>query len=524
VDWDFCVSLRQLTTIGPVLSGQSRWPEVSKQLPLDGRLCRWTSLNVHSFDWGLQLKTSLSSVVTDSPFVLAQAAFIFVALSAGVYFIFRRKIDPLAIAFGSCLIYFVPGFFGVAEFSYGQGLGGYSEPIVPGAYAALIIVLAALVSAALVIDHIPVRQPYAARIEGLVPGVLLAIVLISAALSIRNVGVYFLCPDKTIVLEKIDVWYNYASLTVPFCVATAYALRQRAVALAGCAFLLADLYIGFRVSSGITIIAVLVLEAGESLFRGWIRSSIFICAVLTIGASLFMVKHLIAPVKYAYGSYCESQLALDRNSAEAGVLSRRQNARSLAMWQSLHNTMENLTHSRFYFLAFIGQAEPFVIQSTLNEVVRKNFKTDSKYLLGQILAGLPLGESLFGLKSSSVTTFNDRFQHVLFPDFRFGMANNPWAQAYAANGLWMVALFAAGYAAVSGYLTFIFNRAKGALKAGAAVIAAWIGFYFQRNDLFIEAILIKHVVYIFVFSLLVAWLIAVISRGVSARLPNKFAR
>ena len=45
-----------------------------------------------------------------------------------------------------------------------------------------------------------------------------------------------------------------------------------------------------------------------------------------------------------------------------------------------------------------------------------------------------------------------------------------------------------------------------ALKAALAVTGAWIAFYFHRNDLYIEAILIKHVVYISAASMLLAWL------------------
>ncbi len=56
------------------------------------------------------------------------------------------------------------------------------------------------------------------------------------------------------------------------------------------------------------------------------------------------------------------------------------------------------------------------------------------------------------------------------------MANNPWAQAYAAGGEWMVAVFALGYASILGILSLFFYKTSGALKAAIAVIGAWIGF------------------------------------------------
>jgi hypothetical protein len=87
-------------------------------------------------------------------------------------------------------------------------------------------------------------------------------------------------------------------------------------------------------------------------------------------------------------------------------------------------------------------------------------------------------------------------QPVLFPKVKDGMANNPWAQAYAAGGQWMVAAFALAYAAIVAMLSLLFRKTTGSLRAAVAVIGAWIAFYFHRNDLFIEAILIKHVVYV----------------------------
>ena len=57
----------------------------------------------------------------------------------------------------------------------------------------------------------------------------------------------------------------------------------------------------------------------------------------------------------------------------------------------------NPLHSRFYFSAFVEQSEPFVIQSILNEVARTDFRTGSAYLVDQILTGVPLGASLFGI-------------------------------------------------------------------------------------------------------------------------------
>jgi hypothetical protein len=175
------------------------------------------------------------------------------------------------------------------------------------------------------------------------------------------------------------------------------------------------------------------------------------------------------------------------------------------MSENLSAVVTNLSHSNFYISAFVMQSEAFVIQSTLNEVVRQDFQTGAGYLVGQILTGIPLGASVFGIDSSKVVSFNAMVQPALFPRVGFGMASNPWAQAYAAGGEWMVAVFALGYAAIMAILTWSFYKTTGSLRTAFAVIGAWVGFYFHRNDLFIEAIIVKHVVYVFGASLLVAW-------------------
>jgi hypothetical protein len=469
---------------------------------------------------------------------MVQVLFIILAVMAAIFFIWRMKVDPLAVAFGASIIYFLPGFLGVAQFSYGEGLESYSEPIVPGAYEAMAQVLAALTAAALVVDRVPIRPRIRIGFDAKIPIVLLAFAIAAGAASIHNTGVYFLCLDKTIALSKIDVWYYYASFSIPFAIVAGFSLRRWPVVAAGSLCLLADLYAGFRLTTAITFLASAMLME-DWLHQGWRRIVAFAAIIIVGGAAFFMVKHLIVPAKYATASYCDAQIALDAQVARDAQIARgdqssrdtksaaeqnldgaansperrwegntatdRDAARPpLTMNENLSATAGNLSHSRFYFSAFVMQSEAFVTQSILNEVVRQDFHTDAGYLIGQILTGLPLGASLFGIDSSRVVSFNTMAQPALFPRVGFGMANNPWAQAYAAGGEWMVAIFALSYAAVMGVLSLLFHKTAGSLRAAFAVIGAWIGFYFHRNDLFIEIILIKQVVYVCGASILVA--------------------
>jgi hypothetical protein len=434
----------------------------------------------------------------------AHALLLATAAGGLAFFIWRWKADPMALAFAAGLIYFTPGVAGVARFATESDplLDAYSYHMAfePAALVVMAIVLGALIVAAALADRVPSgAAPLKLSFENYLPGVCLSLAVVAAAISIARIGPYFRCLDKTVTLDKLDVWYHYAAYVTPSAVVTAYALRQWRLFALGWVLLIGDLYAGFRMSLGISIIAVLLLIAGHWITRRH-NVVLFACIVASLGGSLFIAKHLIVPLKSATAISCE------RERGAAGGESR---AHERVAAVSVSETMRNLTRPDFYFGAFVDHAEPFVIQSTLNEVVRRDFKTDKEYLVGQLLTGFPLGESLFGRDNSHVTSFNSHFQPALFPEVKFGMANNPWAQAYAAGGLAMVGVFAIVFAAVMALLTLLFNNTHGALRAGVVVLAAWVGFYFHRNDLFIEVVLLKQVVYIFGFALLLAWLVAI---------------
>jgi hypothetical protein len=449
---------------------------------------------------------------------MAHIAFLATALSVTLFFLWRKRLDPLAVALGSSLVYFTPGLLGMMLFSFEQGSRWYTEPIAATTYVVMGIVLVALAACAAIVDLVPARGTYAVSFQSKVPGVLLAFAIVAAAISIKHTGVYFLCLDKSIVLQKIDAWYSYATLSASLCVAAAFGLRQRIILFVGFAFLIADVYAGFRTAVAISLLAIMMLS-GDSLFRGWKTATAFLVTVLLVGSAFFIGKHLITPVRYATASYCETRLALDKAAGVSTVqVNKVPTTPGLTTMEYLATAVGRYSQPGSRLSMFV-QSEPFVIQAMLNEVVRNNFQTDAGYLVGQLLSALPLGESVFGIDSASIVTFNSRAQPVLFPDVNFGMANSPWAQAYAAGGLWMVGAFALVYGAILGVMTLLFWRTEGALKTGVAVIAVWIGFYFHRNDIFVEVVYLKHVTYIFCASLAVAWGTSNVERWIKAMAP-----
>jgi hypothetical protein len=98
------------------------------------------------------------------------------------------------------------------------------------------------------------------------------------------------------------------------------------------------------------------------------------------------------------------------------------------------------------------------------------------------------------------------FQPDLFPGIEFGLASSPWAQAYAAGGLGLVAVFAIGFAAVLAFFGWLIGNLTGPLLGAVAAIAAWCAFFFQRNDLMVQAGIVKMSIIILTFAVMVTWI------------------
>src|SRR3954468_1402432 len=87
------------------------------------------------------------------------AGFIALAVLETGFFIYRRKVDPLAVAFGSAIVYFTPGLIGFSNFLHRDEAGGatgqYLQPIVPSAHLAMSIVILSLALGAVIADRLP---------------------------------------------------------------------------------------------------------------------------------------------------------------------------------------------------------------------------------------------------------------------------------------------------------------------------------------------------------------------------------
>ncbi len=461
-----------------------------------------------------------------------QILFLSLVVVCSIYFLCRRQVDPILVAFGSTVIYFSPGILGSIQFASGYDASGaplvkYNSNIVAGAYVCMMIVIVAVSVSAMILDRIPARSALHFAGDRYFPYVLGALIIVASTLSIRTVSEFYLCTDKTLTLSKIDNGYYWAAYALPLCLVSACLLRNWMVAALCVLMLGADIFIGFRVNAAICFLSLCVL-IGSMLFHSK-RSAIGFVAILTLGGgALFVVKQVSYDLKSVYAVDCtiakdahggdktpvtvwssRSIEAGDAANADGLKAAQTANSTDLALGErtdaakAVSNLARAFLTSETYSNSILN-SEPFVVQSILNETVKEQFSTGSSYLLDQILTVTPGRTTIFHMDLGKVPLFSELFKDKLFPDVPFGMASNPWAQAYAAGGYTMVTVFAIGYAVAVGFLGYLFMISKGALRATFLVLAMWVAFYFHRNDLMTELGILRQTLYIAILALLVS--------------------
>lgn len=414
-----------------------------------------------------------------------QLVFIAACIGAALLFWHRKKIDPMLLGFAACLVYFSPGLRGRIELN-SPGLI-YDASIEMGAYWVMVVVVVITTAAAWCVDQIPstARVIFPTRY---VPHVLLTIAAAAGAVSLFTVGRAYFC-DKAQLLPSLDRWYYLSAYALPLCVATAWTERRWIIFSAAVILLLADSLVGFYAGSAVALMATALLYGHARVAANRRALIVFGMAVLIGGLTFMLVRHLVSATQKPLRDLCVPAMGVSAHPTALG-------------WRAPLQSV--LGSGKLFALAWLG-SEPVVIQASLNEVVRRDFRTGSAYLVDQLKNVVPLANSLFGVEA---VRFNQLYQPALFPTALFGMANNPWAQAYAAGGYAMVALFSAVYAAGLAVLTLLLRVTAGAPQASIAVLAAWWGFYAHRNDVLIEIGIIKFVLYIVVTALLAGWLLA----------------
>jgi hypothetical protein len=409
---------------------------------------------------------------------IERSVFLATALVTLIYILFKkRQIDWFSVATASATVYFVPGFFGFVTDPDQRRF----QDIEDATYLVFSFVYISIALGALWHDFVSLRNAKQQAVKALsVPNdqysgiTLLAISVISLVFAVIAGGDTFWVAEKEIAIETHGRWmigYEFsACLGFLMCVASG----ARAMSVLAALLILPSVFFGYRTAVVMTLIGGVMMHlrglGPTVLIRRW---RILLSSFVAIYALIFL-KQIQFALKYG--------LATDQ-------------------WTLFSNIME----SDEVYIDAVFNSEPFLVQNTLNEVVRTNFTVGIEHLesLGAIF--VPLGNEL-GLSSMG---FNDYFQPSLFADVDYGLASNIWAQAYALGGLGTVAVFCVLFVGLLTAINLAYSRSKGSVFAALALVGPYWSFYIHRNDLLFEFLLLRRVLFFFVISWAISYLFTI---------------
>lgn len=405
-----------------------------------------------------------------------QAAFLTIAAAGALYFLTsHRRFDVFSLAFVSAGVYFLPGFFGSVRDPASES----PVPIESGTYLVMTSVLAAIALGGWWFgheEHVPAGEvPLTDRQCTFIA---LFVALLSLAIALYTDGSIYFSSDKQDVLGGMSRWFRLFCQVSALAAVLAFAQRQWLCLVCAGGLLLFDVYVGFRVTSAITLLAIFLVHFHRQGPRRFLRDNRAAAVVAASAAAFFFVYKAI------YKIIKQGEFAI------------------------VH---ERLSDPQFY-LGTVFDSEPFVTQCILNEVVRSGFETDGEYILTGLATQLMFFGNEFGIE---VTSFNDLFQPVLFGDVQFGLAGNVWAEMLAAGDWPLLGCFLLAFVLTLRLLSRWLHAPHAATRACVALSAANMAFYIHRTDVAYQLTLQKR--------LIACWLVVVFASEALHQLSGRRA-
>jgi hypothetical protein len=391
-------------------------------------------------------------------------------LGLSYFLLVKRRFDWFSVAFFSACTYFLPGFFGYT--SYLTPVGWIETPINDEAYRIMILVGSMIFAGAIINDLYSkeVDIDNAGEQDVDVLNVLICLAAFGLILMFLTTGKALFLPDKQIMLVELNRSYILFSTATMIGGTIAYEQRKWFAFVLFCSFTMFDLFIGFRTTLAIMSISIFTLwlskrEGKRSLLHYW--------------------KQLLAGIFGVLFLFLYAQIAYAVKVIDFDLLM------SVLFDTNIYSTM-------------LLNSEPFVTQSTLNEVTAQNYHVGIDHLKG-IFYQIILFAPELGLDAKS---FNDLFQTDLFPEVEYGMANNIWAEMWSAGGWPLLLVFIVFFVIILKLMNILTARISNITqRAFVAVAASYWAFYIHRNDINYEIVLLKRVLLVMILSYAVALLI-----------------
>lgn len=153
--------------------------------------------------------------------------------------------------------------------------------------------------------------------------------------------------------------------------------------------------------------------------------------------------------------------------------------------------------------------EPGQRQYILDEIIRRDFTVDFSVWGNAWISFLPIPSRWLGWESG---IFNQLFQKQLFPDAYWGLAYNPWAEAWAVAGLFGVLVLAFVHSGVIFLLNYCLFAASYRWRIILVIVGVIMSFWFERNSLAVSAAYLRNVIWPFLAVLFIVLLLACVGR------------
>ena len=398
-----------------------------------------------------------------------QVLFILMALLGCTYFLLcLRQFDFFSVAFFSACVYFLPGFFGYTVAPVGVGMT-MPVDLERQTYLVMVGVLVAIWAGAFLFDSTGRSHVVEWDLSGTAAAALCATLLavIGYALIWATAGAALFDDDKIAMMESLNRWHVLGATAAPLGAVLAFASRRWWLLTICMALLVFDMYIGFRVSFGIALIAIFTLHLSRCgrqrlVMQNWQAGCLGMAFVLF----LFVYKQIYITVK-------------------------------LGLWDVI---LDRLMDTELYASAIL-MSEPFNTQAILNEVIAQDFRVGMEHFQDVLLQFLLFSPEL----GRAPVSFNDFFQSTLFPsDLDYGMANNIWAEMISSGGWLLLGFFVGVFVLVLMLGSYWVRSHDATIAAGVTVVFSYWAFYIHRNDLLYQVNLEKRTILVWIACLVLS--------------------
>jgi hypothetical protein len=435
-----------------------------------------------------------------------------VILTAGYFFLTRRRFDFLTIAHIGAIFYFSPLFLGWV-FQSGTGL---SETIQPTVYLIATIYLIALAGAGILSEKTGRDAPAPVLPSRALSRWYLVLALSGLIASFVSTRGAILNVDKLVVLNHVGYFYTMFEVAASLACISAIVERRRWELAAGLVLLFIDLLIGFRAFLTLAVLSmalILLMRDGRLyLYKKapayGSAAVILLFAMLTANAIRPMILDQVPKVQ----PYAAAPVAQGGGEIRGGEVDQKtQSAKGPA--QQRFTTLITSDWKSIPLKLLYQSGEPFIVQATLVAVVQTGLSCSPSNIFKSLFLLVPPGMARFAPTNSFPPTFYDEYQPILYPNVTYGTGGNIWAEMLCRFGYVGMVIFGALLIVVLiGLNRLLLRKSSSTLAAPLALGGTIIAFYINRNDLHFTLQMLKWIGLVFFAAYLLSRAAATVNR------------